>query len=330
MRRGRLREVIASIASVEESEIASGTSATAPDLASQAARRREVEALHQEKRALTAEILQELGLRAHAAWPPDATSAASELPEGSVQRRSRPISSGGGGGGGRRMLGDVGTERVFPRPDRAGALDHHSGRRSAHEGASASGALPRLLASTTGEEVRSRHSPPPLQPPPPLSRHQQRPPWQSMDLAHQARVAARGGGGRGDGDGGRPTERPPPALPSSASSPALDRMAGGLRYEEVAGGARGREHDPRDHPRLSRSSGLLSQWGSYPGAGPPLSGHEPWTEGSRSRDRGFSLSGAGGGSGSAEGSGTAEHPFHQYHEDHRERHRYHPSPAAAG
>lgn len=35
MRRGRLREVIANIAAVEESEIASGTSATAPDPASQ-------------------------------------------------------------------------------------------------------------------------------------------------------------------------------------------------------------------------------------------------------------------------------------------------------
>lgn len=147
-----------------------------------------------------------------------------------------------------------------------------------------------------------------------------------MDLAYQARVAARGGGSGGDVDR-PPSERPPLSLPSSVSSPAL---AVGSRYEDAIGGARGRTHDLRDHRRVSRSSGSSqSQWSSYPGAGPPLSGHEPWIEGSRSRDRGFSLSGAGGG---PEGSGSAvEHPFHQYHEGQRDRdrHHYHP-PSAAG
>ncbi|CAM9293634.1 unnamed protein product, partial [Hapterophycus canaliculatus] len=238
------------------------------------------------------------------------------------------------------MLSDVGADRVFPRPDRVGALDQHGGRRPPVEGEGASAALPRLLASAASEEVRSRHSPPPLQPPPPLSHHQQRPPWQSMDLAHQARVAARGGssssavGGRSDGDGDRPSERPPLSLPSSASSPALDRVARvgmSSRYEDAGGGLRGRGHDHRDHRRLSRSSGSQpqsqshSQWSSYPGAGPPLSGHESWMESSRSRDRGFSLSGAVG----ADVGGTPEHPFNQYHEGHRDRRHYHPSSAAA-
>lgn len=84
--------------------------------------------------------------RAHAAWPADATA---EAPEGSAQRRQRPIS--GGGGGGRSMLGDVGAERAFPRPDRVGALDQRGGGGPSLEGPSP--VLPRLLASTVGEEV---------------------------------------------------------------------------------------------------------------------------------------------------------------------------------
>ena len=135
-----------------------------------------------------------------------------------------------------------------------------------------------------------------------------------MDLAYLARVAA----GNVDATAGAapasaPVDRRPPPerapmMPPSSSS-ALDRgVEGGLRYADgvasgggdgsgagaAGSGGFGRVRDVRDHRRASPSQ---SQWSSYPGAGPPLSGHGSWggAEGVRGRDRGSSLGGAGAG-----------------------------------
>ncbi|CAM9569593.1 unnamed protein product, partial [Ectocarpus sp. 13 AM-2016] len=155
-----------------------------------------------------------------------------------------------------------------------------------------------------------------------------------MDLAHMARVAASTGGsgsGRSFATGmniasiEEPTSTAAPsaersllALPSSFSSlSGLDRASGGggggggssSQYQDVATATapdvHGRAPAYRDHRRRSAST-TQSQWSSYPGAGPPR--NDPWLEGTRSRDRGFSL---GGGSDGGESGLIDANPYQQ-------------------
>ena len=151
---------------------------------------------------------------------------------------------------------------------------------------------------------------------------QQRPSWQSVDLARLTRVTAAGTvagalPAAAVSIAAVPLERRPsegPVMVRSSSSSPLSREAaaaaaaaaaasrhadtggGGGRGAADAGGLGGHAHEShRDHRRGSRSS--QSQWSSYPGARRPLNGsgghhaHAPWAEGSRTRDRGSFLDG---------------------------------------
>ncbi|CAM9103166.1 unnamed protein product [Ectocarpus sp. 6 AP-2014] len=358
--RERLRQVtqrIAEASSRADTEAAAGGGGSSADPATQDEVKRELEALHREKRTLTADILQVLGLRTRAAWP-DGT----EPGEGPAQQQQQQQQLGAAaisGGGRLGMAGGVGIERGFPPPDRARTFDHTTavggggGRGGvALEGGAAG--LPRLLEAGN-PEARAQLSSPPMQTPATSQQQQQqqqqRQPWESMDLAHMARVAASGGGGGGSasasgGASGRsfatgmniasveePTSAAAPsaerslfALPSSFPPlSGLDRASGGggggsgSQYQDIATAAasdvHGRAPAYRDHRRRS-SSTTQSQWSSYPGAGPPLK--DPWLEGTRSRDRRFSL---GGGIGGEESGGLIDaNPYQQQQQQQQQLH----------
>eukprot|EP00752_Nemacystus_decipiens_P008703 g7768.t1 len=238
-----------------------------------------------DRRTLTAEILQGLGLRTRVTGDDFARPAERSVPH----RLGLPFFSNGGPGANKH----VGIDNEYPPPDLVRATDHN-GRRCL-EGET----LPRLPAAGEIQPEGSRRPETPLNPPT-RHHHQRRPPASSMDPAHHARVTAGSINTNATTNTTATTSSTaaamlvdngpsdaPVMIPSSSPSSGLDGDITAARYVGSGGGAPGVSggfgsvYDYRGHPRASRAHARLT---TNAGDGSPLR-RTTWSGGARALGR---------------------------------------------